>query len=56
MINCDHSDLLDFDCEHPCPACGESGPHHFGDEPYCDMCGKPHEGWFDQIKHMVGAK
>lgn len=40
------------ECE-DCFACGASG-HVFRDEPYCEFCGKPHEGYFDAIKELIG--
>ena len=52
-MTCEHSDLLDFDCEHPCPICREVGPHLYREEPYCEMCGKPHDGWYAAIKELV---
>ena len=50
-----HDELFEFDCCHPCPQCKERGPHSFGDEPYCDLCGSPHEGYFSAVKRMAGG-
>lgn len=39
----------------PCKACGEVR-HVYGDEPYCENCGLPHEGFFGAIKRMIGFR
>jgi len=50
---CDYADYhLDLgDCE-TCPKCGYV-KHCYRDEPYCEFCGKPHEGWFNALKEMI---
>lgn len=35
-----------------CDTCGESF-HKFTHEPYCDICGKPYDLWYNRIKEMV---
>ena len=51
-----HTD--DCGCEwdhgcHKCKCCG-AVDHRYGDEPYCDDCGKPHPGYFGALRRMVG--
>jgi len=29
--------------------------HHFIDDPYCDECGKPHDGYFGRLKQILGV-
>lgn len=51
---CDYADYHSElgECER-CPKCGFVN-HFFRDEPYCEWCGKPHEGYFEALKRSFG--
>lgn len=51
---CNHDDLMDWDCTVQCGSCGKYGPHRFGAEPYCDLCGKPHDEYFSALRDILG--
>ena len=53
--SCDHDNLLDFDCLHPCPNCGASGPHNYSEDAYCDTCGAPHREYYRAIRNLISA-
>ena len=52
----DHGDILEWDCCLPCDFCGEYGPHQYSEDAYCDLCGRPHAGYYGAIRALLQEK